>query len=374
MKFGHFDDKQREYVITNPKTPYPWINYLGNQDFVSIISNTSGGYSFYKDARYRRITRYRYNNVPVDDGGKYFYINDNGHVWNPGWKPVKTELDSYECRHGLGYSRFVSESKGLKADLLFFVPMNDNIEIQKLKLTNTSSETKKFSLFSFVEWNLWNALDDMTNFQRNFNIGEVEIIDSTIYHKTEYRERRNHYAFYHVNSPVNAFETDRHTFLGMYNGFDRPDAVFANRLNNSEAHGWSPIASHQVDIELAPGEEKELIFLLGYIENEDDKKWEAKGIVNKEKSDLVIEKYSKGEEVDAAFEELKSFWNGLMSVYNVESDDDRLNRMVNIWNPYQCMITFLMSRSASYFESGICRGMGFRDSIQDLLGFVNLIP
>lgn len=374
MKFGHFDDQAREYVITNPRTPYPWINYLGNQDFVSIITNTGGGYSFYKDARLRRITRYRYNNVPIDDGGKYFYINDGGHVWNPGWKPVKTELDSYECHHGLGYTRFRSASKGLEVETLQFVPLGENAEVQKVKLKNLSSEKKSVKLFSYVEWNLWNALDDMTNFQRNFNIGEVEIIGSTLYHKTEYRERRNHYAFYTVNAPVAGYETDRDTWLGMYNGFDAPEAVMSGKVTNSEAHGWSPIASHMLEVELVPGEEKEYVFLLGYIENPDEEKWESKGVINKTRAEELIAKFTTSADVDKAFKALKTYWDGLLSVYNIESDDEKLNRMVNIWNPYQCMITFLMSRSASYFESGIGRGMGFRDSNQDLLGFVHLVP
>jgi len=374
MKFGFFDDREREYRITDPRTPYPWINYLGNRDFVSIISNTAGGYSFYKDARLRRITRYRYNNVPVDDGGKYFYINDNGHVWNPGWKPVKKDLDSYACHHGLGYTRFVSSSRGLEANLLFLVPLDEQVEIQLLKIKNTTKEAKDFKLFSFVEWNLWNAQDDMTNFQRNYNTGEVEIQGSTIYHKTEYRERRDHYAFYHVNSPIDGFETDRNAFTGLYNGFDHPDAVFSGSMGNSVAHGWSPVASHMIDIRLEPGEEKELVFLLGYVENREEEKWESPGVINKQKANEIIDRFSKQGAAEKALAELRAYWDGLLSVYNLDSDDERLNRMVNIWNPYQCMITFLMSRSASYFESGIGRGMGFRDSNQDLLGFVHLVP
>ncbi len=200
MKYGFFDDKSREYVITNPRTPYPWINYLGSQEFFTIISNTAGGYSFFKDARLRRITRFRYNNVPLDMGGKYFYIKDGNTVWSPGWKPVKTELDAYECHHGLGYTRIKGRKNGLEAELLYFVPVDFRGEIQKLKLKNRSRSKKTFKVFSFVEWCLWNALDDMTNFQRNFSTGEVEIAGSVIYHKTEYKERRNHYAFYSVNS------------------------------------------------------------------------------------------------------------------------------------------------------------------------------
>jgi len=374
MKYGHFDDKNREYVITDPQTPYPWINYLGNHDFFSLISNTAGGYTFYKDAKFRRLTRYRYNSVPADDGGKYFYIKDGDTVWSPGWKPVKTPLDSYECRHGLSYTKIKGAKNGIEAEILYFVPLHFHAEIQQLKLKNTSSEKKSIKLFSLIEWALWNAEDDMTNFQRNFSTGEVEIHDSVIYHKTEYKERRNHYAFHSVNCSTNGYDTDRETFMGLYNGFGEPRAVLEGKPGNSEAHGWSPIASHYIEIELNPGEEKSLIFMLGYVENPEDEKWEAKGIINKKRAEAMIAQFDTDEKVGKALAELKTFWEGLLSKYTIQSHDEKLNRMVNIWNQYQCMITFNMSRSASYFESGIGRGMGFRDSNQDLLGFVHQIP
>jgi len=232
MKFGFFDDERREYVINTPETPWPWINYLGNEDFFSLISNTAGGYSFYKDAKFRRLTRYRYNNVPMDNGGRYFYINDGGTVWSPGWKPVKTTLDNYECRHGLSYTKITGEKDGLEAEVLFFVPLKSWCEVQKMKLTNKTGEKKTFKLFSFQEWCLWNAEDDQNNLQRNLNTGEVEIDDSTIYHKTEYKERRNHYAFYHVNEPVQGFDTDRESFVGLYNEFSGPQAVLDGEPRN----------------------------------------------------------------------------------------------------------------------------------------------
>lgn len=375
MKFGYFDDSSREYVITTPETPVPWINYSGNQDFFSLISNTAGGYCFYKDARLRRITRYRYNNVPVDNGGRYFYIRDNsGDYWCPGWSPVKKALDKYECRHGLGYTKIYGERGGIGAELLFFVPQNFNGEVQKVSIENKSGELKKITLFSFIEWCLWNAYDDMTNFQRNFNTGEVEIENNTIYHKTEYRERRNHYAFYSANTEMTGFDTDRTTFLGQYNGFDAPKAVSEGRSFNSVADGWSPIASHSFDITLKPGEKKEIVFVLGYVENEESEKWTAPGIINKTKANKMIEKFSTVEKVESAYKELQDYWTELLSKYTIKSSDEKLDRMVNIWNQYQCMVTFNMSRSASYFESGIGRGMGFRDSNQDILGFVHQIP
>ncbi|MBU2985979.1 glycosyl transferase [Saccharophagus degradans] len=374
MKFGHFDDKAREYVITDPKTPYPWINYLGNEDFFSLVSNTGGGYSFYKDAKFRRLTRYRYNNVPVDNGGKYFYINDGGDVWSPGWKPVKAELDAYSCAHGLSYTRITGERNGIQAEVLSFIPLGTWAEIQKVSLKNTSGAAKKFKLFSFAEWCLWNAEDDMTNFQRNFSTGEVEVEDSVIYHKTEFKERRNHYAFYSVNAPIQGFDTDRDKWKGLYNDFDKPDAVFEGEPRNSEAHGWSPIASHYLEVELAPGESKDLIFVLGYIEVAPENKWESKGVINKSPAKELIARFDSVEKVDAELTKLADYWANLLSTYSVESGDEKLDRMVNIWNQYQCMVTFNMSRSASFFESGIGRGMGFRDSNQDLIGFVHQVP
>lgn len=374
MKYGHFDDALKEYVITTPKTPLPWINYLGCKDFFSLISNTCGGYSFYRDARLLRLTRYRYNNVPADTNGKYIYIKEKDIVWNPGWQPVKTELDSYECRHGLGYSRFTSKKDELEASLLTFIPLEDTCEISHLTLTNHSNVSKDISLFSYVEWCLWDADDDMKNFQRNLNTGEVEVIDQVIYHKTEYRERRNHYAFHSVNTKTSGYDTDRDDFLGAYHGPESPEAVFSGSCHNSIASGWSPIAAHQIDVTLAPGESRTIIFLTGYAENPDAEKWEAPGIINKTPAKKIIEKYATDDTVYQAFADLKTYWEDLLFHYQIQSKNDKVNRMVNIWNQYQCMVTFNMSRSASYYESGIGRGMGFRDSCQDLLGFVHLIP
>ena len=396
-RYGHFDDQHREYVITDPRTPWPWINYLGNEDFFSLISNTAGGYSFYKDAKFRRITRYRYNNVPMDNGGRYFYIKEEtqgicippsqggaggGSVWSPGWKPTKTPLDFYECRHGMGYTRITGRKNGVEASVLFFVPLKTWAEVQKLTLTNQSQEVKRLKLFSFEEWCLWNAATDMENFQRNFSTGEVEIETSplgglggaTIYHKTEYRERRNHYAFYHVNTEIQGYDTDRETFVGLYNEFSNPDAVMEGRPRNSHAHGWSPIASHYIEVTLQPGESKDFIFLLGYVENEQDKKFSAPQVINKEKAHAIIEKLNTTEKVDMAFAQLQDYWDRLLDIYHVSTGNDKLDRMVNIWNQYQCMVTFNFSRSASFFESGVGRGMGFRDSNQDLVGFVHQIP
>jgi len=375
MKFGHFDDARREYVITTPQTPWPWINYLGCENFFSLISNTAGGYSFYRDARLRRITRYRYNNVPLDAGGRYFYLHDDdGAVWSPGWMPTKTALDHYECRHGLGYTQLTGARRGVTASLLAFVPLGADCEVQQLRLRNDSAQPRHLKVFSFVEFCLWNALDDMTNFQRNFSTGEVEVEGSALYHKTEYRERRNHFAFYWVNAPVTGFDTDRESFLGRHNGFHDADVPVRGQSRNSIASGWSPIGSHSLDVLLAPGEERAFVFVLGYIENPTEEKWAAPGIIHKARAIALQQRFATSAAVEAAVSELRRYWDGLLSRYATRLPEERLARMVNIWNAYQVMITFNLSRSASYFESGIGRGMGFRDSTQDLLGFVHMIP
>lgn len=386
MRFGHFDDAAREYVITTPHTPYPWINYLGSQEFFSLISHTAGGYSFYRDAKMRRLTRYRYNNIPTDDGGRYFYVNDGGDVWTPGWLPVKADLDHFEARHGLGYSRITGSRGGLTVDTLFFVPVDENAEIQQVTLTNTSTAPKTVQLFSFVEFCLWNAQDDQTNYQRNLSLAEVEVeLDgphgSAIFHKTEYRERRDHYAVYAVNTRAAGFDTDRDAFVGPWNALGEAAVPRAGRATGSIASGWYPIGSHQVEVTLAPGESRSLTYVLGYVENDHETKWApaADGElpmqrINREPAHDLLSRYATTEQTDAAFERLRTCWADLLGSYSVTSGDEKLDRMVNIWNQYQCMVTFNMSRSASYFETGIGRGMGFRDSNQDLLGFVHLVP
>ncbi len=378
MKYGYFDDSRREYTITRPDTPLPWINYLGNEQFFGLISNTAGGYSFYKDARLRRLTRYRYNNVPFDGGGRYLYIRDDntGQFWSPGWQPVRQELQAYECRHGMGYTIISSESQGIGTRTRYFVPLGQDLEIWQATITNQRDDAAELSLFSLVEFCLWDAWDDSTNFQRNFNIGEVEVENGVIYHKTEYRERRDHFAYFACSAHVDGYDTQRESFLGPYRGWDNPVVVATGEATNSIAHGWAPIGSHHIRVSLQPGEERQLVFLLGYHENAPDDKFDPSNAtsINKKTVRPLIEQYMIHRQVDIAFDDLRSNWDRLLGVYQVQTPIDHVNRLVNIWNAYQNMITFNMSRSASYFESGIGRGMGFRDSNQDLLGFVHMIP
>ena len=376
MRYGHFDDEAREYVITRPDTPLPWINYLGSEAYFGIISNTAGGYSFYRDARLRRLTRYRYNNAPLDLGGRYVYLRDDesGEYWSPSWQPVQRDLEDYSCRHGMGYTIIGSRYRGIRAETLYFVPVGENLEIWRIRVTNERSTPARVSLFSSIEWCLWDANDDATNFQRNYSIGQVEVEDGVIYHKSEYRERRDHFAFFACSGPVAGFDTQRDAFLGPYRGWDRPLAVEQGQTGESIAHGWQPIGSHHVKLDLEPGQTREVIVLLGYQENPVAEKFDPPGsqTINKRRVKPVIARYLDPAAVEKSFEGLRDYWAGVLGVQRVTTGNEHVDRMVNIWNAYQCMVTFNLSRSASMFESGIGRGMGFRDSNQDLLGFIQL--
>ena len=378
MKYGHFDDQKREYVITQPDTPLPWINYLGCQAYFGIISNTAGGYSFYRDARLRRITRYRYNNAPYDVGGRYIYLRDDssGEFWSPSWQPTRHKLEEYSCRHGMGYTTIGSKYSGIEASTRYFVPLDENLEIWQLSVTNHRAQAAELSVFSIIEFCLWDAQDDSTNFQRNFSIGQVEIEDGVIYHKTEYRERRDHFAFFACSEKIAGYDTQRDAFLGPYRGWDNPAAVERGHCSDSVAHGWAPTGAHHVKLSLKPGESHQIVFVLGYQENPFEQKFDPPDsqIINKKAAKAVIAKYRIAANADCAFARLRRYWNELLGLCQVHTPDVHTNRMVNIWNAYQCMATFNMSRSASFYESGIGRGLGFRDSNQDLLGFVHMVP
>ncbi|UCE14409.1 MAG: glycosyl transferase, partial [Candidatus Heimdallarchaeota archaeon] len=378
MRYGYFDDDRREYVITQPDTPLPWINYLGCEKYFGIISNTAGGYSFYQDAKVRRITRYRYNNVPLDFGGRYIYLRDNTtkEFWSLSWQPTRNELDQYTCHHGLGYTIIRSLYKNIESKIRYFVPLGENLEIWQLTLKNQGELRVNLSLFSCIEFCLWDAQDDFSNFQRNFSTGEVEIDNSVIYHKTEYRERRDHFAYFSCSEPLEGYDTQRDEFLGLYRGWEKPFVVERGQSCNSTAHGWAPIGSHHVSLTLNTGETKQIFFILGYFENPRDQKFDPpeSETINKRMVKKIIAKYSTKKNVDNAFNTLKVYWDSLLGKFQVNTPNIHTDRMVNIWNAYQCMVTFNLSRSASFFESGIGRGIGFRDSNQDLLGFIHMVP
>lgn len=375
MQYGYFDDPRREYVIETPRTPLPWINYLGCEDFFALVSNTAGGYCFYKDARLRRMTRYRYNGSPLDADGFHIYLrNADGTVWNPGWQPVQREQDSYRCRHGLGYTILEGTKNGIRARQELLVPVGDNCLLMRLTVGNETEIPQTVTAFPYVEFCLWDAMDDSSNFQRNFSTGEVEVAPNAIYHKTEYRERRDHYACFWANKDYNGFDTSRDAFLGVYGSPQMPEAVRQGHCTGSVAHGWAPVGAMEFSLTLAPGEQTQILLGLGYIENPQEEKFVEPGVINKEKALAMMGRYQSNAQFDAAMEALAAHWDDLLSRYHCRTEDEKVDRMVNIWNQYQCMVTFNMSRSASYFESGMGRGMGFRDSCQDLLGFVHMIP
>ena len=372
--YGHFDDTRREYVITRPDTPLPWLNYLGQDDFFGLCTNTAGGYTFWKDAKLRRLTRYRYNEMPYDGNGRYLYINDGGDVWNPGWKPTKAKLDRYECRHGLGYTQITGARNGVETEVLFFVPPKEDVEIWRVKVRNKSAAAKSLKLFSFVEFCLFEALNDMTNYQRTYSIGEVEVEGSAIYHKTEYRERRNHYTLFAATRPIEGFDTSRDVFVGVHNGLHEAAVPFAGQCTGSKAFGWNPIGAHQINLELAAGEEQEVVYLLAYVEQGDLKKFDAPYVMNKTRGRELVAKYAQPKAVDRAFAALQAEWGRWLGRFQTDCPNEHVGRMINVWNQYQCMATFNLSRSASMYETGIGRGMGYRDSNQDILGFVHMIP
>ena len=378
MRFGRFDDERREYVISQPDTPLPWINYLGSEDYFGLISNTAGGYSFFRDARLRRLTRYRYNNAPLDLGGRYVYVRDeaDGQYWSPTWQPTQSELEAYECRHGLGYTMIGSRRAGIRTQITYFVPLGETLEVWRVKVTNERPAPARLALFGTVEFCLWDAQEDATNFQRDYSIGEVEVEDGVIYHTTEYRERRDHFAFFACSDRAAGFDTSRDAFLGPYRGWDRPLAVERGAATGSIAHGWQPIGAHQARLELAPGETREIDFVLGYAENPAGAKFDppGSGTLDKRRVRPTIERFLDPAVVSEALGALRRSWDETLGSLQVRTGHEHVDRMVDIWNPYQCMVTFNLSRSASLFESGIGRGMGFRDSNQDLLGFVHLVP
>ena len=378
MTYGYFDDDKKEYVIRTPMTPWPWINYLGTEDFISLISNCGGGYSFYRDALYRRITRYRHNNIPADLGARAFWVRESdGLTWSPCWKPAQIWLDKYECRHGLGYTRISGKKDGLDVSILFTVPLGKNAELQRATITNHGESVRDISFYSYVEFALWNAQADGENFQRNLSLGEVELFGSTIIHKTGYRERRNHFSFYRSFDKPDGFDTDRDVFLGFHRAMSEPAMIRDRDSGNSLADGWYPIAAFRHDIVLEAGAARELNFMLGYVENPSDAKWEPRQtakLVNRTPIISLVSAFDDSRKFDGALTELGRHQAQLISRFRIRHSDNKLVRMVNIWNQYQCLITYRLARSASYFDSGVGRGIGFRDSAQDLLGYVHMIP
>lgn len=377
MKYGHFEDARREYVIVRPDTPTPWLNYLGGRGLIGLISNTAGGYTFYRDARLRRLTRYRYNDVPSGENGRYLYVRDedDGTYWSPTWRPARAPVDDFHCRHGLGYTVIGSTYREIEVEALYFIPSDSAVEVCSVRVTNRRSATAAISMFAAVEFCLWDAQDDATNFQRNLSIGEVEAHGGTIFHKTGCRERRDHFASFSCSEPTIGFDTKREAFLGAYRGWDRPIGVERGVLSNSLAVGGTPIGAHQVRLTVEPGEEKRVVFLLGYHENHAPKFDSSEhAALRTGNANSLIARFFDKERIDRELTRLREDWDKTLGRLQVSVPALEADRMINTWTPYQCVICFNVARSASGYEAGIGRGIGFRDANQDLLGCVHLLP
>ncbi len=373
MKYGYFDAQNREYVITRPDTPTPWINYLGSDEYCALISNTAGGYSFHKDPKEQRILRFRYNNIPPDRPGRYIYIRDNKteDYWSATWQPVlknqkskiKNQKFGYECRHGMGYTLIKSEYAGIAADTLYFVPLGENLEVWRLNIKNLSGSTRDISLFTYAEFCMWQAVMDMTDFQYTLNIARTRREGSVIYHLTGCTPKigDNRFAYLASSEDACGWDGDREAFIGPYRSESDPIAVERGQSFNSDAKGGNPIGSLWNRIRLKKGESRTIIFILGV------------GYDMKE-TERFIKKYRHADSVAEEFGKLKSYWSAYFTNFAVSTPDKEVDLMANTWHQYQCRTTFNWSRSASYYESGIGRGMGFRDSNQDTLGVVHAIP
>jgi cellobiose phosphorylase len=366
LEYGYFDDKSREFVITRPDTPTPWINYLGCDEYCALMSNTAGGYSFHRDPKDRRITRFRYNNIPVDRPGRYIYLRDDssGDYWSATWQPVlKDKGYKYECRHGMGYTVIKSKYNNISTAASYFVPLGEKMEFWALKVKNDSKKTRALKIFTYTEFCLWHAEMDMTDFQYTLNIASAVNEGNVIFHQTGYAPKfgRLGLAYFGCNKKISGFDCDRETFIGQYRSESNPIAVERGKSFGSIASGGNPIASVSVSVKLKPGESKDLIFSLGVAETKE----EALGVHGK---------YLGDRDVYAKLDELKNYWGEYLGRFQAETPDKDVNSMVNIWNQYQCRTTFNWSRFASYYEAGIGRGMGFRDSNQDTIGVVHVIP
>ena len=377
--YGYFDEITGEYVITRPDTPTPWMNYLGEGDYGGIISNTAGGYSFDRDPRNRRVTRYRYNSIPVDQPGRYIYLRDqeNGEFWSPTWQPVpQRKLTSYECRHGAGYTRINSAYNGITVSLLYFVPPKlppeliegepaqgepvDECpcEVWVLRLKNTGKRKRKLRSFSYVELSYWGADTDLLNLDWGQHILATRQEDGVLYTTTHFRRTTT---FFASSAHVAGFDSDREAFIGRYRDLSNPVVVETGKSLDTQAPRGNNIASLCHNLALDPGQEKEIIHILGVTDRS-------------EQIAAKLAHYRKPRNVQAAFKALITDWQAFLSVFSVQTPDPEMNAMLNVWNQVQCRATLYWSRFVSAYETGLGRGLGTRDSAQDTLATVQNAP
>lgn len=361
MKYGYFDEQAREYVITRPDTPTPWINYIGSGKYGGIISNTGGGYSFHKDPQNRRITRYRYNSIPMDRPGRYIYIRDavTGEFWNPGFQPSQRKLDSYSCRHGMGYTVLQGEYNGITADVTYFVPDDRDFEIWLLKVKNTLNVPKKLQIFSYAEFCFWDAILDQQNVDWAQQINQGRYKDNVITWYPHYIKDNG--SFFATSGKVSSYDTNLETFIGKYHSEANPAAVEQGACSNSISYRTNGVGAFCNELELGKGEESEIVFILGYSEN--------RNRIHDE-----IKDYLSPVEAHKALKRLNDHWSEYTGKLHVETPDNEMNLFVNTWNQYQSKTTFNWSRFVSLYQLGLGRGMGIRDSAQDTLGVMHTIP
>ncbi len=378
MQYGEFDDKNREYIITRPDTPKPWSNYLGSTEYGAIITNNAGGYSFYKSGGMGRFVRFRFNSIPADQPGRYIYIHDHGarDFWSASWQPVGKPLGKFKsvCRHGTAYSVIESQYSGIRSAVTYFVPLGRTFEIWKVKITNASKKKRNLSVFSYLEYaGNWNAIDDLLNIQYVQYTTRMSFVDGIIDHGTNVnippepenfkeKDQARHTFQAICGAKVVGFDTDREAFLGPYRTYANPIAVASGKCSDTLAYGDNPCGVLQVKLTLSPGQSKELLVIAGIGSAEQEGKEAVK-----EFGDLS----RAGEEL----EKLKSFWHERIETFSAHTPDPELNATVDTWGIYNALVTYAWSRSASLIYSGIDRdGLGYRDTMQDLLGVMHAIP
>ncbi len=362
MRYGSFDHENREYVISRPDTPTPWINYIGAGNYGGFVSQTGGGYSFDRDPKNKRILRYRYNAIPYDQPGRYVYIRDQktGKYWSPTWSPTYTKLNHYECRHGLGYTVISSEHEKVKASITYFVPDNyQALEVWVIKVRNLNGKPRKLQLFSYAEFSFYDAIKDQTNLDWCQQINQAEFKQQTIFWRSFMKNQG--YTFFTTNGKISSFDTDREKYVGPYRSLANPLCVENGQCSNSLAIRGNGVGGLCVEVDLKSHEEKEIIFILGTTD-------QPENILP------LIKKYRKSENVGAALADLKKKMAEYLGRFQAKTPDDETNVMVNTWNQYQCKSTFNWSRFVSMYQLGINRGMGFRDTAQDTLGVMHTIP
>ncbi|MFU0831666.1 MAG: N,N'-diacetylchitobiose phosphorylase [Oscillospiraceae bacterium] len=372
MQYGYFDDANREYVITKPDTPEPWANYLGSPEYGAIISNNAGGYSFVRSGANGRLLRYRFNSIPADQPGRYIYIRDkaNGDFWSGSWQPVGKPLDVYrsECRHGLSYTVITSSYSGISTETLYMVPLGRTHEVWRFKIRNDGNKKRSLSVFGCAEFT-----NDGNYEQDGVNLQYTQFITRTCFKENRIMQLHNEFwgrkpngsngeeRFFGVTgAPVSAWCGDREEFIGPYRSYANPISVEKGQCKNTPNYGGNSVGVLQIDFELAPGEEKQLCFVLGPGADNEAKK--------------ILAEYEDPHCAETRWEEIKDFWEEKLCRFSVSTPNENFNHMVNTWNAYQCFITFIWSRAASFTYCGLRNGLGFRDTVQDIQGILHLVP